>query len=101
MEDKMTISYAQAVEKIGRQNTEFYFDQLSLETCTMSIKNMTVTDVDIHTVKEDECDVVKVCMMLKDMKSNKITTFKQFQYSFVKAILKDYCEQYGINVYHN
>ena len=93
--------YVKLSQKLSRANTEFYFDQLSLETCTMSIKNKTVTDVNIHTVNEDECDVVKVCMMLKDMKSNKITTFKQFQYSFVKAILKDYCEQYGINVYHN
>ena len=101
MEDKLVISYTEAVEKIGRQDTEFYFDQLSLETCIMSIKNKAVTDVDIHTVKEDDCEVVKVSMRLKDMKSNKITTFKQFKYSFVKAILKDYCEQHGINIYHN
>ena len=89
--------YAELSQKLSRATTEIYFDQLSLESCIMSIKSKAVSDVDIHTEEDD----VKVCMMLKDMKSNKITTFKQFQYSFVKAILKDYCEQYGINVYHN
>ncbi len=105
MDDTLMKSYCEAIGKLTRQNTEFFFDQMSLENCIMNIRNEAVTDVDIHTVNDDETEedreLVKVCMKMKHMKNTKTITFKQFKYFMVKMILKDYCEHHGINVYHN
>jgi len=102
--EKIPEQYVEMCQKLSRVNMEFYLDQSALQRCINDIKNKTITDMDIHTARDDnnsDVEVVKVCMVLKDLKSNKIQTFKQLNYSFVRDILRDYCEQHGINVYHN